>query len=441
MYTIQIAATAILAVTAVSADTLSNAPASVNPNAARPLFLEHGIQGNNPVAFPNANGLYPSINNMVNQHPNAIMQDAPQIVVDSPKQVSQFANPAAVPLTPVRGSNPSSFSVGGDSVQNIQDNASTVQQLGTNASPAFITAAAPPSAQKPAALANSPQQILGAAAALAAAAAPGIAVDQQAGVAAKPQSAHGMLTSTAVAPSAVFGPPPAGQLMAATSMPSQGATKEVSTTVTGPAAFDDKEEKFEDNAGDSAPAAATVPGFFASAPATSSAVAATKPAILTAKAVSGTQAPVSFIQPSITHYEPLGTQNPLMLINKASITAFKPDDLDKFTFPTAEASVNMAGPKDTAHPATSASSSPRDVAFQGSKPAEQIAHPKAFVTNTKAILTKSLDAGQQSSKARASAPTSAVDAQTDNAASALVSSSVKAIVAAVIISAFGNVFF
>ncbi|KAJ2079076.1 hypothetical protein H4R24_004029 [Coemansia sp. RSA 988] len=443
MHTIQIAAAAILAATTVLADTIFNVPVGSDRNAARAAFLEHDIQGYNPVAHHNANGLYPSANDMSNQHPNAIMQNT-QPAVNVLKQAPQPSKPATDPLAHARGPKPGFAPAVEDSAEDEDEKAPAVQQLATNVSPAPVPAAAPiaaalPAASPlaPAALTNSIQQVPGVAG-LAAAIAPGAVVVQQAGLTAKPQAAGGVLTSRVVALSTVAGPPAAGQLMAATTMPNRGPMKAVFTTVTAPAAFDDEEEnieeeEIEDDANDSVPVAATAFDAVASGPAISSASIASNGATVA-------QEPLSFVQMSTISLEPLAEQKPLMFANKASMTAFKPDDLDKFIFPSAEASVNMAGPNDAAHSATSASHSPHNVAFQGSKPAEQISHPKATVSNTKALMPKSLGVDHQSSKARASAPTSATDTQADNAAPA-VSTSAKAVVAAVVISAFGNLLF
>ncbi|KAJ2757491.1 hypothetical protein IWQ56_006252 [Coemansia nantahalensis] len=72
-------------------------------------------------------------------------------------------------------------------------------------------------------------------------------------------------------------------------------------------------------------------------------------------------------------------EEPLMLA-KAN-APFKPEDLDKFTFPSAEATVNMAGPnnKESAHPDTVS----HKVAFVASAPGEK-AGPAASAPGEKA---------------------------------------------------------
>ncbi|KAJ1883280.1 hypothetical protein H4R99_000605 [Coemansia sp. RSA 1722] len=61
---------------------------------------------------------------------------------------------------------------------------------------------------------------------------------------------------------------------------------------------------------------------------------------------------------------------PLMFANHAAMTAFKPDDLDKFTFPSAQPSVNLAGMGKTDVPRSMRMENSGKVGFQGSMPGE-----------------------------------------------------------------------
>ncbi|KAJ1836897.1 hypothetical protein LPJ73_007575 [Coemansia sp. RSA 2703] len=125
--------------------------------------------------------------------------------------------------------------------------------------------------------------------------------------------------------------------------------------------------------------------------ATVSAMTATTVESATNTDIEETDAPAAAVaatataDPSLESVEPASASSssggvklkPLMFANRANMSAFKPDDLDKFTFPSAQPSVNLAGigKGGDAH-ANSASDAMRmensgRMGFQGSMPADE----------------------------------------------------------------------
>ncbi|KAJ2726672.1 hypothetical protein GGI07_000395 [Coemansia sp. Benny D115] len=109
MHSINISALLLIASTAASAEMFFNVPIGLDRNAVKAAFLEHGIQGFDPAAKPNNNGLYPV------GGANKAMQDAPVLPnADQRTQVSAHPNagalqgpppgkPVSVPLVPAHG--------------------------------------------------------------------------------------------------------------------------------------------------------------------------------------------------------------------------------------------------------------------------------------------------------------------------------------------------
>ncbi|KAJ2739887.1 hypothetical protein H4R23_000127 [Coemansia sp. Cherry 401B] len=315
---------AMAAASAAAGEMYFNVPAGVDRSAVQAAFLDRGIQGYDPVARPNANGLYPAAG--AKSQP-AIVQNGPQQLAQPPQQPPQQAaqlgpqqppqqmlqqapqqqqpqaprqqpqapqppspgKPVSVPLAPARGP-------GGVGLQSVES--SEAKPAATSAVPVAAMVAAPP---------------------------------------------HNVLTSTVVAMSTVTGVVPATK-----PVPGRAVVAEEEEVVEEEEIEDDDDASDADSPSDG-PAPRLVPPTSSTTTMPAAVVAAPTEAAVASAATAATGAAATGAA------QPLSREKPLMLA-KAGVTAFKPADLDKFTFPSSEAAVNMAGPAAAASSSASAQS-------------------------------------------------------------------------------------
>ncbi|KAJ2696419.1 hypothetical protein FB645_006205 [Coemansia sp. IMI 203386] len=419
MHSVNISALVLLASTSSSVvlgELFFNVPVGLDHNAVKAAFLEHGIKGYDPAVAPNTNGLVASQDNqpriaamepaiLANSHGATEMQGPPP----------PPGRPVAVPLAPGRGPN----NIG---VQHMQP----VTKGNVVMNSPVAAPLAPVGQQHQTVVGNgvmtstvvvmSTSKV---ATAASAAAATGIPV---AGVKSVPvnggnKPAGGPAPGASASDAAEMsdteevveeedvdedvpggGAPAAGSAVGvpvpATNVPAPATTAPAVPSVPAMAAI-------VGGVSVAQPAAATA------APALSPAAAATATAMVSASPVApvipvssgSAAAPASTVasSPSMqlksfteatTTSDPASESNsatelfstssssggvklkPLMFANHAAMTAFKPDDLDKFTFPSVQPSVNLAGMGKTDVPRSMRMENSGKVGFQGSMPGE-----------------------------------------------------------------------
>ncbi|KAJ2455078.1 hypothetical protein EV183_001007 [Coemansia sp. RSA 2336] len=374
MHTIHLA---YLLVASAAAEMYFNVPAGVDRSAVQAAFLDHGIQGYNPTAQPNPNGLYPASSNGGPQRPQQQPsmpqpQHMPPQPAAPPQQPAMLQGPAmpankpvAVPLAPAHGPG----GVGVQSVANAvpkgqreasaaNDDDSDDDDDKPQAAHSKVTQAAAPATQTPAG-----PEMAAKSASVSAAASPSV-------VAAVPP--RNVLTSTVVAMSTVTGVAPAATAKAAPLAsaapvaPAAPAAAQVAPAAAKGAIIADEEEvieeeEIEDDASD----------YISDNLATGKLI----PPMVSSTTVASETTPVV-------------KEKPLMLA-KAGVTAFKPADLDKFSFPTSEAAVNLAGP---AAAATSSSSAAAAAVHTATARAAQSSHAEQ-AASSKMPKVKSLTMG------------------------------------------------
>ncbi|KAJ1864866.1 hypothetical protein LPJ78_003063 [Coemansia sp. RSA 989] len=326
-----------------TAEMYFNVPAGVDRNAVQAAFLDHGIQGYNPAAQPNPNGLYPASFNSAQrphtqqqqpppmpQQPEPQPQHMPPQPAAPPQQPAMLRGPAvpankpvAVPLAPAHGpggvgvqSMANAESKGQREVSAVNDDGSDDDsddklQTAHGKVTQAATSSAAPAAQTPV----GPEMAVKSASTSVAANLPAMAVVPP----------RNILTSTVVAMSTVTGVAPAATSKVA-ALAAAPAAPIAPIAPAAPAAAKDviiadeeeiiEEEEIEDDASDYASDNPLAPKLI--------------PPMVTSTIIASETTPVV-------------KEKPLMLA-KAGVTAFKPADLDKFSFPTSEAAVNLAGP-------------------------------------------------------------------------------------------------
>ncbi|KAJ1872603.1 hypothetical protein LPJ55_002990 [Coemansia sp. RSA 990] len=334
---------AYLLVASAAAEMYFNVPAGVDRNAVQAAFLDHGIQGYNPAAQPNPNGLYPASFNSAQrphtqqqqpppmpQQPEPQPQHMPPLPAAPPQQPAMLRGPAvpankpvAVPLAPAHGpggvgvqSMANAESKGQREVSAVNDDGSDDDsddklQTAHGKVTQAATSSAAPAAQTPV----GPEMAVKSASTSVAANLPAMAVVPP----------RNILTSTVVAMSTVTGVAPAATSKVA-ALAAAPAAPIAPIAPAAPAAAKDviiadeeeiiEEEEIEDDASDYASDNPLAPKLI--------------PPMVTSTIIASETTPVV-------------KEKPLMLA-KAGVTAFKPADLDKFSFPTSEAAVNLAGP-------------------------------------------------------------------------------------------------
>ncbi|KAJ2628387.1 hypothetical protein H4R22_003915, partial [Coemansia sp. RSA 1290] len=333
---------AYLLVASAAAEMYFNVPAGVDRNAVQAAFLDHGIQGYNPAAQPNTNGLYPASFNSAQrphtqqqqpppmpQQPEPQPQHMPPQPAAPPQQPAMLRGPAvpankpvAVPLAPAHGpggvgvqSMANAESKGQREVSAVNDDGSDDDsddklQTAHGKVTQAATSSAAPAAQTPV----GPEMAVKSASASVAANLPAMAVVPP----------RNILTSTVVAMSTVTGVAPAATSKVA-ALAAAPAAPIAPIAPAAPAAAKDviiadeeeiiEEEEIEDDASDYASDNPLAPKLIPPMPTSTIVASETTPVV---------------------------KEKPLMLA-KAGVTAFKPADLDKFSFPTSEAARILLG--------------------------------------------------------------------------------------------------
>ncbi|KAJ2145048.1 hypothetical protein IW136_001121 [Coemansia sp. RSA 678] len=306
MHTIQLTCLLVAAVAA-SGEMYFNVPAGVDQEAVQAAFMEGGVKRYNPVERPNANGLHPAVNMA---RPQAEMMEAPAAPQAQPQQIPQIPQeqqmehwiqqPQQQPNKAVAVPLAAEHRPGGDGLQSAASTNVKPESTEINRENAESTEIKPASTEVKAQTIAAMPAVAAAPVALAA---PRNTVVTT--IVAMPTAASAVAPKAAV-PSVAKAISPvsaAAVPVSAAAVPSVRATTEEDNEII------EEEEIEDDDASDvnsvASPAAAKlVP-----------AISVTSPAAAT-------------------------TQNWPLMLAKASATAFKPADLDKFTFPSSEAAVN-----------------------------------------------------------------------------------------------------
>ncbi|KAJ2830621.1 hypothetical protein IWW50_000160 [Coemansia erecta] len=422
MHTIQLTSLVVAAASVVAGEMYFNVPAGVDQGAVKEAFMERGIQGYNPVARVNAEGLIPAMNTAgrpqsammegtapqqqqpqgplpqqqpqrpqqqqqpqappqkPQQQPQALPQQQPQ-QPQQMQQQQQLGKPAAIPLAAAHGP-------GGVGLQSAAD--AEFKPEANDIKPEIKPEVKPEIKPEIKASSTELKQL----------AAPQTAINEQ---------PHNAVVSTVVAVTTVTGVAPLAKTNAAA--PARVTAEDEEEVV--------EEEEFEDD--DDASDASTTA---AAGAATSKPAAMTQPAIMTQPAgmPQPAIAPVSRVAETVSHE---ADEKPLVLA-KAAATAFKPADLDKFTFPSSEATVNLAGPaaasSSPAAPASVHSSTMRAAPASSSASAHSSEASKMPKANSLSVGN-----GVLSKSAHNNSADSADSAAPANAASSLVALAVMAL--------------
>ncbi|KAJ2689674.1 hypothetical protein IWW39_001266 [Coemansia spiralis] len=433
MHSINISAL-FLATTAAAAAgrTFFNVPVGLDKSAVNEAFSSHGIQGFDPNAQPNANGLYTANNlytaahnnieilekvepqqNQIESleeqpmmlHPIAAIEtlvDVPPFPQSAPRPASIIVpphvaamsgpppgRPVAVPLAPAREPRP------GLLVAPPVVVTTNVQAIRPNPPTAPLQPPPPP------------PRMIGAQPAATVAAAPPPLMPAPAANAAKPAESpaaknNGVLTSTVLVMATVPRPQPQSATLSAAS-----AAQPMAAGKSGAMADNDEGDESEDESSN-APAAATAKPTLLSSPpqqttpppqpqqpqqqqpAVQSQSQSQSPESSESLASTLTAQSSSAASPesaSSAEPKPSGPVKlkPLMFA-KANMSVFKPEDLDKFTFPSAELSVNMAGlgRESSANVAHSKAAT----GFEGSMPNSEHAKPTATASKASGSAAK-----------------------------------------------------
>ncbi|KAJ2439502.1 hypothetical protein GGF42_007928, partial [Coemansia sp. RSA 2424] len=418
--------------TTVAGRTFINVPVGLDKGTVNDVLSSHGIPGFDPNGRPNADGLYTTnnnnnnnINNVDSRHmlENHIEQDQPMMFHPAPPPVEPFTiapfiydepaplRPASFPLPPSAAAAPAAHSDSPPPGHPVAVPLAPARELrpGLLVEPPVV--ARDPSVQSPQALRPNPPimpptlpQALPPPPPPSTPVHPAVAAEilppvnnapatttaAAAAAAIKPASTaivhdNGVLVSTMLVMVTAPRPPvsPLAQPTAAAAVGKAGAAEAAPSENVAA-----EEDESEDESTSSAAQAAAAPPIIA-APA---AVPPPPPQVAATVVGSATIAAAATTTPAATTTTSLSVASsssnskrtgpvrlkPLMFA-KANVSAFKPEDIDQFTFPSAELSVNMAGlggGKDnggsigSAHAVAAAG-------FEGSMPSGEHAKPTA----------------------------------------------------------------